>query len=56
MDKIFTMRSQQKLRINDFSQIDVCDILDNTYSTTVVNCGSSKNKIETVNLIFHSFI
>lgn len=53
MDKIFSMRTQQKLRINDLSTVDISEILDNTYSTIVINCETSENNIETVN--FNTF-
>jgi hypothetical protein len=53
MDKIFSMRTQQKLRINDLSTVDISEILDNTYSTIVINCETSENNVETVNLIFN---
>lgn len=49
MDKIFSMRTQQKLRINDLSTVDISEILDNTYSTIIINCETSENNVETVN-------
>jgi hypothetical protein len=53
MEKIFSMRTQQRLRINDLSTVDISEILDNTYSTIVINCETSENNIETVNLILN---
>ncbi|XP_025424212.1 transformation/transcription domain-associated protein [Sipha flava] len=51
MDKIFSMRTQQKLRINDLSTVDISEILDNTYSTIVINCETSENNVETYNVV-----
>lgn len=48
MDKIFSMRTQQKLHINDLSTVDISEILDNTYSTIIINCESSANNGDTV--------
>jgi len=53
MEKIFSMRTQQRLRINDLSTVDISEILDNTYSTIVINCETSENNVETVNLILY---
>lgn len=53
MEKIFSMRTQQRLRINDLSTVDISEILDNTYSTIVINCGTSENNTETVNLVLY---
>lgn len=52
MDKIFSMRTQQKLHIRDLSTVDISEILDNTYSTIVINC-ENENNIETVIIIFY---
>lgn len=49
MEKIFSMRTQQKLCINDLSTVDISEILDNTYSTIVINCKTSESNTETVN-------
>lgn len=50
MDKIFSMRTQQKLCISDLSTVDISEILDNTYSTIVINCETETN-VETVTII-----
>lgn len=55
MDKIFSIRTQQKLRVNDLSTVDISEILDNTYSSIVINCENSENNIETVILTFYCF-
>lgn len=52
MDKIFSIRSQRKLRINDLSMVDISEILDNTYSTVIINCESSTNE-DTVIILFY---
>lgn len=46
------MRTQQNIHTNDLSTVDISEILDNTYSTIVINCENGK-KIETVILIFY---
>ncbi|XP_050062544.1 transformation/transcription domain-associated protein-like [Aphis gossypii] len=51
MEKIFSMRTQQRLRINDLSTVDISEILDNTYYAIVINCETSENNIETYNVI-----
>lgn len=51
MEKIFSMRTQQKLRVKDLSTVDISEILDNTYSTIVINCESSESSVQTVTLL-----
>lgn len=52
MDKIFSMRTQQKLLINDLSTVDITEILDNTYSTIVINCETSESNVDTVSFFY----
>lgn len=46
------MRTQQKLRVKDLSTVDISEILDNTYSTIVINCENSESSIGTVTLLY----